>query len=181
MGKTFVQEIMAYPGGETIMACMQCGTCTGSCPSSHAMEYTPRKLIALIRANQRDTVLKSLDIWKCASCYSCASRCPRSIKFTDIMYILKSLAWKEEKIKETKDVACFYGAFQGLIEARGRISESELIMRYSFKSNPAKLFDFTPLGIRMILKGRASFVPDRTKNMEQVQKILKLAREKGGE
>jgi len=180
MFKDFTSEIMSYPGGEKITACMQCGTCTGSCPTSHAMQYTPRKLISLIRANQRDTVLKSLDIWKCASCYTCTARCPRGIKFTDIMYILKNLAWKEQ-MKENQEIAGFYSAFQNLIEKRGRMNESELVMRYSFKTKPTKLLEFAPLGINMVLKGRAAFIPPGVNNRQQVQKLLQLAQERGGE
>lgn len=177
----FTNEIMGYPGGEKIMACMQCGTCTGSCPTSHAMEYTPRKLITLIRANQRKTVLESLDIWKCASCYSCTTRCPRGIKFTDIMYILKTLATKEKETEKAKEIRSFYGSFQDLIVSRGRMNESELVLRYSFKTNPAKLLEFAPLGMKMILKGRASVIAPSISNKKQVKRLLELAQERGGE
>ncbi|MFZ7103640.1 MAG: 4Fe-4S dicluster domain-containing protein [Peptococcaceae bacterium] len=175
----FTREIMSYPGGEKIMACMQCGTCTGSCPTSHAMQYTPRKLIALIRANQRDTVLGSLDIWKCASCYSCTARCPRGIKFTDIMYILKTLA-AQERVKEARDITGFYASFQDLITKRGRMNESELILKFSFKTSPVKLLEFAPLGIKMFLKGRVGILPPSISNTGQVRKILALAKERGG-
>ncbi|MDK2824508.1 MAG: heterodisulfide reductase subunit [Clostridia bacterium] len=181
MYKDFTDEIMSYPGGEKIMACMQCGTCTGSCPTSHAMQYTPRRLISLIRANQRETVLKSLDIWKCASCYTCTARCPRGIKFTDIMYILKTLAWKDQLMEENKDITAFYSAFQDLIAKRGRMNESELVLKYSLKTNPAKLLEFGPLGMKMVLKGRAAIIPPSIRNQKQVQKILELAKERGGE
>lgn len=180
MFKDFTSEVMSYPGGEKITACMQCGTCTGSCPTSHAMQYTPRKLITLIRANERDKVLKSFDIWKCASCYSCAARCPRGIKFTDIMYILKNLAWKEQ-IKENNNIVGFYSSFQDLIEKRGRMNESELVMKYSFKTSPIKLMEFAPLGFKMIIKGRAAFIPPNIRNKKQVREILRLAGKGGDE
>ncbi|MFC1942171.1 hypothetical protein ACFLWU_03020 [Chloroflexota bacterium] len=43
-----MEEVKATPGGEHILACIQCGTCTGSCPMAGAMEYPPRKIIAMI-------------------------------------------------------------------------------------------------------------------------------------
>lgn len=181
MFKDFTSEVMSYPGGEKITACLQCGTCTGSCPTSHAMKYTPRRLISLIRANQRDKVLESLDIWKCASCYTCTARCPRGIKFTDIMYILKNLAWKEQLKKGDKNIAGFYSAFQDLIEKRGRMNETELVMRYSLKTNPSKLMEFVPLGMKMVLKGRAAIIPPGVKNRKQLQEILQKSQERGGE
>lgn len=186
MFKDFTSEVRSYPGGEKINACMQCGTCTGSCPTSHAMQYTPRKLIALIRANQREKVLESLDIWKCASCYTCAARCPRGIKFTDIMYILKNLAWQEQakntnkKYDKDKNVVVFYRSFQELINKRGRMNETELIMKYSLKTNPVKLMEFAPLGMKMFFKGRIGILPPGIKNKGQVKRILELAGDRGG-
>jgi heterodisulfide reductase subunit C len=38
---TFIEEICAIPGGEGIRLCIQCGTCTASCPNADKMEYTP--------------------------------------------------------------------------------------------------------------------------------------------
>lgn len=173
--QTFADEIKRYPGGEKIMACMQCGTCSASCPSSYAMKYTPRKLITLIRANKREEVLSSLDIWKCASCYTCTTRCPRGIKFTEIMYILKNLAWKESKIDPQSQIASFYETFQGLIDANGRINEGELVIRYSFKTNVLKLLDFAPLGMKMFVKGRAKIIPSKTKGKQQLRELMELA------
>ena len=181
MAKDFAGEVMSDPGGEKILACMQCGTCTGSCPVSHNMQYTPRKLIALIRANQREKVLSSLDIWKCVSCYTCTARCPRGIKFTDIMYILKNLAWnKEEKGTEVKEISAFYDSFQKLIESRGRMNESQLVFRYSFRTNPIKLLEFAPMGLKLMSKGRVALLSPGVSNRKQVQTILKMAGERRG-
>ncbi len=42
--------IQATPDGEYIRKCLQCGTCGGICPYGFAMDYTPRSLIAALRA-----------------------------------------------------------------------------------------------------------------------------------
>ncbi|MFB3896153.1 MAG: 4Fe-4S dicluster domain-containing protein, partial [bacterium] len=76
----FLDEIYAIPAGEKIKDCIQCGTCTGSCPVSFVMDHAPRKLWGMIRAGMRDEVLSSNTIWLCASCYSCSVRCPQEIK-----------------------------------------------------------------------------------------------------
>jgi heterodisulfide reductase subunit C len=57
--KSFMREVAATAGGENILSCIQCGICTGSCPVAGEMEYPPRKIIALIRAEMRDEVLSS--------------------------------------------------------------------------------------------------------------------------
>ena len=90
--KSFLDEVKATPGGEHILACIQCGTCTGSCPMAGAMEFPPRKIIAMIRAGMRDEVLASNSMWFCLSCYMCTARCPRGVKPTEIAHALESLA-----------------------------------------------------------------------------------------
>ena len=73
----FLTEVLrasaTRPGVE---ACIQCGTCGGSCPSAAAMDHTPRLLFALVRAGMRDEALRSNTPWMCLSCYFCTVRCP---------------------------------------------------------------------------------------------------------
>ena len=52
---TFLDEVVAATPGESHLdACIQCGTCGGSCPSASAMEFTPRDIFAMVRADMRD-------------------------------------------------------------------------------------------------------------------------------
>jgi heterodisulfide reductase subunit C len=53
------------------------------------MDISPRQLIALFRAGELETIMKSRSIWLCASCYACTTRCPSGIKITDVIYALK--------------------------------------------------------------------------------------------
>src|SRR3974377_1027700 len=64
----FLEEVYSIPGGEKIKDCIQCGTCSGSCPVSWAMEETPRQAFAMVRAGMRNEVMERLTIWTCASC-----------------------------------------------------------------------------------------------------------------
>jgi len=74
--------ISATPDGEKIRKCLQCGTCGGICPYGFAMDYTPRALIAALRADDWHGVLESDTIWLCVSCFACASVCPTKIPLT---------------------------------------------------------------------------------------------------
>jgi Fe-S oxidoreductase len=47
------------------------------------MEYSPRKMLAALRAGRFDDVLRSSGIWLCVSCYNCSLRCPSRIPLTD--------------------------------------------------------------------------------------------------
>ena len=79
-------------GGERVIACYQCGTCSGSCPTAPAMDYNPRRILHMLRLGLGERVLKSQAIWLCTSCYSCTARCPREIKISDTMLNLRRLA-----------------------------------------------------------------------------------------
>ena len=91
----FAEEIAKIPGCENIATCIQCGTCSATCPMSIYMDYTPRQIVAMARAGFRDEVLNSFTIWLCASCYSCTVRCPVGIKVTDTLYALKRIAMEQ--------------------------------------------------------------------------------------
>jgi len=63
----FWQQAATIPDGSRIKNCIQCGSCTGSCPVSHAMDITPRQIVALFRAGRLEDILRSRAIWMCAS------------------------------------------------------------------------------------------------------------------
>ncbi|MCD4769494.1 MAG: 4Fe-4S dicluster domain-containing protein, partial [Bacteroidales bacterium] len=94
--QSFFKQLEIIPDGEKVKSCIQCGTCTGSCPVAYAMDISPRELIALFRAGDIEAILNSKTIWICASCYSCQSRCPSLIKVTEIIYALKRLAMEKK-------------------------------------------------------------------------------------
>jgi heterodisulfide reductase subunit D len=87
-----LSAVRELQGGERVIACYQCGTCSGSCPTAPAMDYTPRHILHMLRLGLGDRVLRSRAIWLCTTCYSCTTRCPREIKITDAMIGLRRLA-----------------------------------------------------------------------------------------
>ena len=92
----WARRVSERPGCEGIFSCLQCGTCSGTCPLSIYMDLTPRRIIALVREGFRKEALSCQTIWLCASCYSCAVHCPRQIHITDVMYSLKREAIQEK-------------------------------------------------------------------------------------
>ena len=57
--KQFCEDVLNMPGGEKIKICQQCGTCTGSCPTSYLMDWGPREIIAAFRAGMIDRVVSA--------------------------------------------------------------------------------------------------------------------------
>lgn len=77
---------------EKLFSCMQCGTCTASCPTAFAMDYSPRQLWQMVRLGMESEILNSRTFWLCTACKSCQVRCPRGISITDTMLALKEYA-----------------------------------------------------------------------------------------
>ncbi|MFH1464592.1 MAG: 4Fe-4S dicluster domain-containing protein [Pseudomonadota bacterium] len=178
MQPDFLEEINEIPGGEHVKDCIQCGTCSGSCPAAPNMRHTPRQIIAMIRAGMRDEVLTSNAMWMCASCYLCQSRCPSNIKITDIMYALKRVALAEGKAQPKASYMA--QVFVDNINAYGRNDERMLIFNYYLKTNPGKFLSYAPIGLSMVNKGLLSLgAPERIKNIDQIRKIVAYVNKEG--
>ena len=88
----FLAEVASLRGGERVVTCYACGTCSGSCPTIMDMDYGPGHILHMIQLGLEDEVLRSRGIWLCTACYLCTSRCPREVKITETMIGLRSLA-----------------------------------------------------------------------------------------
>lgn len=177
--KNFLDEVKATPGGEHVLACIQCGTCTGSCPMASHMEYPPRKIIAMIRAGMKDEVLSSSSMWFCLSCYSCTVRCPRDVKPTELAHALESLAHQHGyKVKGTRTQK-FYRSFVDSINGNGRVSELGMMMKYYLTTNPLAALKIWRVGLQLFLHKRIPLKSVRIKGSEELQTILKKFKETG--
>lgn len=173
----FLEELRTIPGGENIEACIQCGTCTGSCPTSRYMDYTPRKIIAMLSAGMKEEVLRSEAIWLCVSCYSCTVRCPRGIKITELMYALKNLAIKYRYVKPRAEAPVFYQLFNKLVIRTGRLNESWLIMESALRTNPLQLIGLAPIGIKMMLSRRLPILHASISGKKELKEMVNRLKE----
>jgi len=163
--------------GENVAACMQCGTCSASCPLAADMEVTPRRAIEMIRAGLEDELVQIDTYWYCASCYSCAVRCPRGINVAEVMYALKRLALGRVSNSST----AFYRAFSRVVKGYGRLWETELMVRFGLGSNPFRLLGYAPLGLKMLSRGKMPLQPHRMRGVQEVRTLLRKAAELEGE
>jgi len=174
--RRFIETVKRLSGGEDVMSCMQCGTCSGSCPLARHMRYTPRRLIEMIRAGLIREVLAADTFWYCASCYSCAVRCPRGISITNLMYALKSLAMQQASGRSP----AFYKGFCSVVRRFGRMSEPMLLAEMGFRANPLPLIGYAPFGLKLMSRGKVGLVPVRIKGTREVQAIWRKAVELEG-
>lgn len=159
----FAAEIAATPGGEKLATCIQCGNCSGACPVSPYMDYTPRRIIAMTRAGFKAEVLNSQTIWLCASCYNCTVECPREIRITDVMYSLKQRAMKDRVHPRRFPVPVLAREFYHTVMRYGRNHESELLIRMYWHTNIFGLLGQAMLGLKLFLRGRMPLLPERIK------------------
>jgi len=169
----FASEIASIPGGEQLYSCIQCGTCSGMCPLSQHMDYTPRQLIAMIRAGLKGEVLSSYTTWLCASCYSCTVECPKEIKLTDIMYAAKRLAIREKVYPKRFPIPVLAEEFFRCVESHGRNSEIWVLLKLFLRTNPLKMFKMMGLGFKLWRTGRISPKRERIERRGELKAVLK--------
>jgi quinone-modifying oxidoreductase subunit QmoC len=169
----FGGKIAKLAHGEKLFTCIQCGTCSATCPVSHYMDFTPRKIIAMVREGFKEEVLGSFTIWLCASCYSCTVDCPREIKITDVMYALKQQAILEGVYPKRFPIAVMATEFFRGVEKEGRNNEGRLMMNMALKTNPFRLLRYAKLGLNLFRTGRVSLREEGIQNKEGLRKLLR--------
>ncbi len=95
----FLEEIIKL-GGESILNCFQCGTCTGSCPSGRLAALRIRKEFRKAKLGLKKEVISGDDIWQCTTCQTCLERCPQGVETTDIIMAIRNIAVKEGYMAE---------------------------------------------------------------------------------
>jgi heterodisulfide reductase subunit C len=144
------------------------------------MDHTPRHIFALVGAGLREQVLSSNTPWKCVSCYLCTARCPQQIPITDVMYTLKRMSVREGYAKD-RDATALARTFTDLVNRYGRSFELGLASRFYLTQKPTSaLLRAGPLGVAMLKRGRMPLTPTRIRGVEQLQAIVRKARELGG-
>lgn len=182
LGKALSEELLesvyALPNGAKIRQCLQCGTCSASCPSSAAMEYGPREIIASLRAGMLDRVLNAKTVWLCVSCYACTVRCPAGIPFTDVMYELKRLEVDRGLAKDAHGAAMAQ-AFAETVDAHGRNHEPELLRKFYLRTSPWKALAQMPLAMKLFFRGRLAIRPHKIKGLKGLHKMMAAIEENG--
>jgi quinone-modifying oxidoreductase, subunit QmoC len=175
----FGERVAKKAYGQKLLSCIQCGTCSATCPLAHYMDYTPRKIIAMTREGFKEEVLNSLTIWLCASCYSCYVQCPRQIHITDVMYALKREAIQMGFHPKRLAIPILAQEFYKRVLKDGRNTESWLLISLYLRTNPFKMLKESILGLKLFLRGRLTIGKEHVKRRDQIHAIL--GQEKGGQ
>lgn len=90
----FVKKVEEI-SGETLPSCYQCGKCSAGCPMAFAMDLLPNQIIRLVQLGLEEDIAKSKTIWTCASCLTCAVRCPKGVDLSKIMEALRLITLRK--------------------------------------------------------------------------------------
>ncbi len=85
---TEIADVVAEYGGETLHACMQCGTCTSVCPWGLVNAYSPRQILRQVSLGFEGA---EEAVWRCVTCNTCVSRCPRGVELIEVLRAVRAL------------------------------------------------------------------------------------------
>ncbi len=168
-----IANLMYATHGNPIKDCLQCGTCSGTCPAVEFMDHTPRQLIGLIRADLKQEVLDSNSYWSCASCYHCTVRCPAGIDIADMMYALKRYSMWKKSYQENLIGPAFSEAFVKMIVNSGRSFEPALAATYLPRYNPRTIIQEAQTATSLLLKGKLPLFPKKIKGLKKFQQMVR--------
>jgi heterodisulfide reductase subunit C len=157
--------------GIDIETCLECGKCSGGCSNGHIFDYTPRKIVQLVKLGD-EKVLAGMDsLWICLSCQLCLDRCPSGIDIPRILDYLRERAVKRGARASRPVVRDFMDLMLEEVRDRGRISEVPLMIR--FKKKTGQYLKDARLGFRMFLKGKLSPFPTRMRGADELEKFFR--------
>lgn len=172
----FAHWISHTVGGERIRHCLQCGLCSGTCPLSLYMDYTPRRLMHLSREGFKEEVLSSFSIWLCTCCYACMVECPKDINITHLMYALKERAIREKFYPKRFPIPVMAREFSQMVLRSGRITESWLVLRIFLHCSVLRLFGMSKLGLRLLRSKRLRFAHEHIERREDIRRLAESVR-----
>jgi heterodisulfide reductase subunit C len=157
--------------------CYQCSMCSDGCPVAYAMDYHPNQIIHMVRLGLREKLLPSTAIWICASCETCATRCPNDIEIVRLMDVLRSESLEAALKGPLGNISKFHRIFLEQIRKRGRIDEGSLLLNYELKTGDFlsldKIREEAGLGLEMFRRGKLKLPSRRKYAPKAVQQIFR--------
>jgi heterodisulfide reductase subunit C len=92
----FIEE-MKERSGQDPARCLQCAKCSAACPAVEAMDLLPHQVIRFLQLGFSNTVCESRTPWVCASCFTCAARCPRDLDLARMMEGVRLVALRKRE------------------------------------------------------------------------------------
>ena len=157
---------------QAVELCYHCHKCTAGCPIIENMEYGPDRILRMVSLGEKDVVLRSRDIWLCAGCYTCATRCPNAIEIPAVMDALRQFAISNGYRASERDAFLFHRLFIGVVRQFGRSHEAFLLGLFKVLSHTPLMND-VGAGIGLFLRGKVPLLPDHMPDAPKVRRLFK--------
>jgi len=83
-------DLIKQAGGDPSTLCYQCGKCDVVCPWNRVRDFSIRKIVR--EASLGLAEIEFDDIWRCTTCGTCPSHCPRGVKQIEVGVSIRRLA-----------------------------------------------------------------------------------------
>ena len=170
MGMNLALEVMQL-SGESAGLCYHCHKCTAGCPVVGSMSFGPDRILRMVALDQREPLLRSRDIWLCAGCYTCATRCPNGIDISKVMDGLRQIAVREGIPAGERDALLFHRLFLSVVQRLGRSHEASMLGLFKILSH-VPFFNDLGAGIGLFRRGKVPLLPERS-NTGEVREIFR--------
>lgn len=161
--------------GEEFLTCIQCGTCSASCPTASLMDPSIRGLIKLCLEGKREQALHNETLWLCTSCLLCTVRCPRGIRPKAVVSALKEIAERGEAAKSLPADAAYERLFLKQIGDYGRIAELSLTGEFLL-AYPQGMVQSMQVGLELFPRGKIGLEIDRIEGRDEVKRLIEELR-----
>jgi len=139
-------EAVAKAGGEKINLCIQCGTCTASCPMGRRTAFRTRQIIRWAQLGFRSEILSDESLWYCTTCSTCTLRCPRDVNPMETFIGVRSLLVEEGRvpptIKEALEGVFKHGNPWGISRSKRSEWAKDLKVKYASQGEKVPLLYF---------------------------------------
>ncbi len=162
---------------QQVELCYHCHKCTAGCPVVQDMQYGPDLILRMVTLNQAEAVLRSQDIWLCAGCFTCVTRCPNQIDTAAVMDALRQISIGRGYPCAERDALLFHRLFLGVVKLLGRSHEALMLGLFKILAHVPIKNDLKA-GARLFIKGKVPVLPQRSRAAAGVRKMVQRSRRK---
>ena len=155
-GNSSLAGLIRANAGANVYRCYQCVKCTSGCPLADQFDLTPNQVMRCVQFGDA-RVLESKAIWLCASCHTCATRCPQEIDVTGVMDALRIESKRRGVPPGIPEISKFNDLFMLSVKVFGRVYEVGLMAAFNMALR--KPFRDAKLGKRMFKRGKLKLMP----------------------
>lgn len=155
--------------GQNVFLCYQCVKCSGGCPVSQFFDWQPNQIMRAVQLGQEDVALESETPWLCATCQTCATRCPQDLDIPAIMDFLTRETVARGKKPAVPAISHFNKSFMREVKLWRR--SYELGMLAELKLRTLDLTSDLDLGVKLFAKNKFPLFPNTERAPRKIEPV----------